>query len=78
MTLGGFFHGSGGKLSMARLIAFILALDATMIGISTAVYVLSSKPSGEVIAAIAAVVGAFVAAGCVHVLDRGKGTGSTE
>jgi len=61
-----------GKVSMTRVVAFLLALDASFLAVVAGFYILR-KPEGGVIAAIAGLIGTFVAAGCVALLSRTKG-----
>lgn len=71
MTL--FREPGSNKVSMTRVCAFILAIDATLLAIVAARYILAPSPQATVLAAITGLVGAFVAAGCVALLSRTKG-----
>jgi len=65
----------GTRQSMTRLVTLLLALAATLIG--AAIFAVATRPhldsaAAQVIAALATVVGAFVAAGCVALINRSQ------
>lgn len=67
-----FFRDPNGKPSMTRLCAFLLTVAALGVGAGTVWYVLRRPPRADVIFALSAVVGAFVASGAVAIFNRVK------
>lgn len=69
------FRGAGGKVSMTRIVVFMLAADATALAGALVYYLVRGepKPEASVLGASAAVVGAFVAGGAVAIINRSRG-----
>ena len=72
------FRDPGGKPSMTRVIALLLALDATALAGAIVWYVVHCTPKADVLMGAASVVGAFVASGCVALMSRLKGKDSDD
>lgn len=63
-----------GKVSMTRTVAFALAAAAVALTAGLVVYLVRcDAPDAGVVAAVAAPLGALVAAGCVAIINRTTG-----
>ncbi len=68
------FRGPNGKISMARVIAFMLALMSAELLVVISLYTLGGRPSAAVLTALGGVMLTLVAHGIVALVRRNTGS----